>query len=171
LTANRTTTDDAVSFTLPAETDRSHLMEEPKHKQDKQAVRENLQSFRKVAHLSARSALARHSLQQLRNATIAKGVLLGVSTIAMVWFFTRPLFGAEFQMWKAGACGLAALLAAVEFHRSWSQLFKPIAAPAAPKPAAAERATEIVSESALVVTADTPAATPEAVTEQRPEVS
>ncbi|MDB5347544.1 MAG: Forkhead-associated protein [Schlesneria sp.] len=150
---------DTVSFSLPAEPDRSHLMAEPKHKQDKQAVRENLQSFRKVAHMSARSALARHSLQQLRNATIAKGILLGASTIAMTWFFARPLFGSEFQMWKAGACGLASLLSGVEFHRSWSQLFKPITAPA--NVAVPEAAEVPTSDAAIEVTVDAPETTTE----------
>eukprot|EP00456_Euglypha_rotunda_P035313 TRINITY_DN271_c0_g1_i10.p1 TRINITY_DN271_c0_g1~~TRINITY_DN271_c0_g1_i10.p1 ORF type:complete len:1077 (+),score=227.45 TRINITY_DN271_c0_g1_i10:6766-9996(+) len=168
-TSSSPAVDDAVSFTLPAETDRSHLMEGPKHKQDKQAVRENLKSFRKVAHLSARSALARHSLQQLRNATIAKGILLGVSSAAMLWFFTRPLFGAEFQMWKAGGCGLAALLAAVEFHRSWSQLFKPITAPVPPKAAVVDHADVMPADAAIDVTVDAPPTPTESVVEHPPE--
>jgi pSer/pThr/pTyr-binding forkhead associated (FHA) protein len=153
--------EDAVSFSLPAEPDRSHLMAEPKHKQDKQAVRENLQSFRKVAHMSARSALARHSLQQLRNATIAKGILLGASTIAMTWFFSRPLFGSEFQMWKAGACGLASLLSGVEFHRSWSQLFKPVEAAAVAEVAVTDVSEAPSSDAAIAVTVDAPEATTE----------
>jgi pSer/pThr/pTyr-binding forkhead associated (FHA) protein len=148
--------ENAVSFSLPAEPDRSHLMAEPKHKQDKQAVRENLQSFRKVAHLSARSALARHSLQQLRNATIAKGILLGASTIAMTWFFARPFFGSEFQMWKAGACGLASLLSGVEFHRSWSQLFKPVEVAAHAEVAIADASEAPSSDATIAVTVDAP---------------
>ncbi len=117
---------------VPSEQDRSHLMAEPKHKQDKQAVRENLQSFRQVAHLSARSALAKHSLRQLRNATIAKGVLLGAATISAAWFFAEPLWGGPLQLWKAAGCSLAGLLSAMEFGRSWKQLHKPLqgAAPA-----------------------------------------
>jgi len=111
------------------EQDRSHLMQGPKHKQDKQAVRENLQSFRQVAHLSARSALAKHSLQQLRNATIAKGVLLAASGIATIWFFGEPLVGRPLQLWKGTACALGLILAAIEFRRSWLQLTKPITAP------------------------------------------
>ncbi len=165
--------EDAVSFSLPAEPDRSHLMAEPKHKQDKQAVRENLQSFRKVAHMSARSALARHSLQQLRNATIAKGILLGASTIAMTWFFARPLFGSEFQMWKAGACGLASLLSGVEFHRSWSQLFKPVEAAAAAAPAVVA-VTDVSavpnSDAAMAVTVDVSETTTEPQIEPAQEV-
>ena len=107
--------------------DRSHLMAEPKHKQDRQAVRENLQSFRQVAHLSARSALARHSLQQLRNATIAKGVLLGASSLAAIWFILEPLSGRPLQIWKGAVCVLAAALSGVEFSRSWMQWRKPAA--------------------------------------------
>ena len=153
--------ENGVSFSLPAEPDRSHLMAEPKHKQDKQAVRENLQSFRKVAHLSARSALARHSLQQLRNATIAKGILLGASTIAMTWFFASPLFGSEFQMWKAGACGLASLLSGVEFHRSWSQLFKPVEVAAPAEVAVTDVVAVPNSDAAIAVTVDAPDTTTE----------
>ena len=109
--------------------DRSHLMNEPIHKQDRQAVRDNLQSFRQVAHLSARSALARHSLQQLRNATIAKGVLLGASAIAVTGFFTEPLWGGQLQLWKGIGCSVALLLSALEFSRSWSQLQRPFKVP------------------------------------------
>jgi hypothetical protein len=112
-----------------AATDRSHLMEEPKHKQDRQAVRENLQSFRQVAHLSARSALARHSLEQLRNATIAKGLLLGISAAAVSYFLAQPLWGGPLQLWKTAGCALATLLAAMEFNRSWSRLMTPLKAP------------------------------------------
>ena len=112
------------------DSDRSHLMAEPKHKQDKQAVRENLQSFRQVAHLSARSALARHSLRQLRNATIAKGVLLAASSIATITFLAEPLWGGAPQLWKGIGCALATLLSGLELRRSWIQLFKPIQLPA-----------------------------------------
>lgn len=113
-----------------AATDRSHLMEEPKHKQDRQAVRENLQSFRQVAHMSARSALARHSLEQLRNATIAKGVLLAVSAAAVSYFLAQPMWGGPVQLWKSAGCALATLLAAMEFNRSWSRLMTPVPATA-----------------------------------------
>lgn len=111
---------------IPGDHDRSHLMQGPKHKQDRQAVRENLQSFRQVAHLSARSALAKHSIQQLRNATIAKGVLLAASGLATIWFFGEPLVGRPLQLWKGSACGLALILSVIEFSRSWRQLMKPI---------------------------------------------
>lgn len=166
--------DDAVSFTMPAEQDRSHLMAAPKHKQDKQAVRDNLKSFRQVAHLSARSALARHSLQQLRNATIAKGILLGSASLATMWFFAHPLWGREIQMWKAGGCALAALLSAVEFSRSWTQLFKPLA-PQAASNAAAEptaetpAAGEVADDAPIEVVVETPAPTEMATTEASSE--
>ena len=138
-----TTHDEGMSFSLP-DSDRSHLMAEPKHKQDKQAVRENLQSFRQVAHLSARSALARHSLQQLRNATIAKGVLLGVTIASAGWFFIEPLRGLPLQTWKGVACTLGAILSAMEFSRSWSQLNKPLSG----------KATKAASSATLEATTD-----------------
>ena len=118
-----------VILTAAESADRSHLSAEPKHKQDKQAVRENLQSFRQVARLSAHSALAKHSFVQLRNATIAKGVLLGVSAVATGMFFVETLFGNPLQLWKASACTLATLLSAFEVRRSWCQLHKPLLSP------------------------------------------
>jgi len=131
--------------------DLSHLLSEPKHKQDKQAVRENLQSFRQVAHLSARSALARHSFRQLRNATIAKGVLFGVSLVAASVFLMEPLSGRPIEVWKVAGCCLAALLSGLEFHRSWRQLRKPIIGsvpePAQPEPASK---TDLEQSSAIV---------------------
>jgi predicted nucleic acid-binding Zn-ribbon protein len=125
------------------ETDRSHLLAEPKHKQDRQAVRENLQSFRQVAHLSARSALAKHSLQQLRNAAIAKGVLFGVTVSATLWFLSEPLRGSAIQWWKCVACALGAILAAVEFRRSWNQLRKPLEIPESLAPEATDADTSV----------------------------
>jgi hypothetical protein len=142
--------------------DRSHLMAAPKHKQDKQAVRENLQSFREVAHLSARSALAKHSLEQLRNATIAKGVLLAVSSLAALWFFAEPLAGKPLQLWKAGVCLLAAVLSGVEFSRSWAQLRKPIATPAGTEPEGTEADT---TSTAMPAVAESATAAGESTTE------
>jgi hypothetical protein len=106
--------------------DRSHLTAEPKHKQDKDVVRENLQSFRQVAQLSARAALARHSSIQLRNAVIAKGVLFGGSALAAISFFSAPLFGMRPKIWYGVACCLVSLLAAWEFLRSRKQLLQSI---------------------------------------------
>lgn len=117
---------DSVPVTELQSTDRSHLMAEPKHKQNKQEVRENLQSFRQVAHLSARSALAKYSHQQLLNATIAKGVLFGISAISTGVFLVDPLWGNAFQLWKAGACFLATVLSGMETRRSWMQLRGPL---------------------------------------------
>lgn len=117
---------DSVPLTELQSADRSHLMAEPKHKQNKQEVRENLQSFRQVAHLSARSALARYSHQQLLNATIAKGVLFGISAVSTGVFLVDPLWGNAFQLWKAGACFLATVLSGMETRRSWMQLRGPL---------------------------------------------
>jgi hypothetical protein len=127
---NRTEDPSAGACDSPvAQRDRSHLTAEPIHKQDREAVREHLQSFRQVAHLSARSALARHSLQQLRNATIAKGVLVGASAVAVTAFFTEPLWGTQLQLWKGIGCSIALALSVMEFARSWTQLHRPIKVP------------------------------------------
>ena len=102
--------------------DRSHLKAEPKHKQDRQAARDDLQSFRQVAHQSARSALARHTSKALLSAMIAKSLLLGVSVLATTVFLGVPLMGMPTQIWKGVACSLATLLSAIEVYRSWRQL-------------------------------------------------
>lgn len=117
---------ESVPLTELESADRSHLMAEPKHKQNKQEVRENLQSFRQVAHLSARSALAKYSHHQLLNATIAKGVLFGISAVSTGVFLVDPLWGNSFQLWKAGACFLATVLSGMETRRSWNQLRGPL---------------------------------------------
>ena len=101
--------------------DRSHLTAGPKHKQDRQAVRDHLQSFRQVAHQSARSALARHTTKLLLSTLIAKTVLLSVSTAAAAFYFGAPLIGWPTEIWNGAACSLAALLSGMEFYRSWSK--------------------------------------------------
>ena len=102
--------------------DRSHLTAEPKHKQDRQAARKDLQSFRQVARQSARSALARHTTKNLLSAVIAKSILLGISTLAMATFVGAPFVGMPTQQWKGLACSLATLLSATEVYRSWRLL-------------------------------------------------
>lgn len=101
--------------------DRSHLTAEPKHKQDRQAVRDHLQSFRQVAHQSARSALARHTTKHLLSTLFAKTFLLGVSSAAAAFYLGAPLVGWPAEIWNGAACSLAALLSGMEFYRSWSK--------------------------------------------------
>ena len=123
--ASAASADPAGEFAAAAEeipfdpADRSHLTAEPKHKQDRQAVRDHLQSFRQVAHQSARSALARHTTKHLLSTLIAKTVLLGVSTAAAVFYLAAPLIGWPAEIWNGAACSLAALLSGMEFYRSW----------------------------------------------------
>lgn len=98
--------------------DRLQLTAEPKHKQDRQAAREDLQSFHRVAHQSARSALARHTTKTLLSAVITKPILLGISSLATVTFLGVPLVRLSSQAWKGLACSLATLLSATEVYRS-----------------------------------------------------
>jgi hypothetical protein len=142
-------------------------MAAPIHKQDKQAVREKLQSFRQVAHLSARSALAKHSLQQLRNATIAKGVLLGMTGLAAVWFFAEPVWGRPLQIWKGAVCSLGAILSALEFSRSLKLLRKPLSPPITPGTESDETAEVPSPDTNPGETPAVPVAT-EAATEEMP---
>jgi hypothetical protein len=102
--------------------DRSHLTAEPKHKQDRQAAREDLQQFRQVAHQSARSALARHTSKALLSAVIAKSMLLGISVTALCAYVGAPLMGLASPAWKGVACTFTTGLCIMEVHRSWLQL-------------------------------------------------
>ena len=145
--------------------DRSHLTAEPKHKQDRQAARDDLQSFRQVAHQSARSALARHTTKNLLSAVIAKTMLLGVSAVATTAFFGAPLVGFSAQIGKGVACSIATLLSAAQVYQSWRQLRRwattgeltrknitnPVAAPTpAPESATSDRTADAEPSAAPV---------------------
>ena len=128
--ANPTARDavDEKSLEIAAETaharepDRSHLKAEPKHKQNKNAVREEVQSFRAVAQMSARSALAKHSWNNLRSSIYFTTGLTTVSAVAAAWFFGTYLYGSETQSWKGITCTLATIVSASGLFRSHFQM-------------------------------------------------
>ncbi len=125
--------------------DRSHLKAEPKHKQDRQAVRDDLQSFRQLAHQSARSALARHTTKTLLGTLIAKSMLFSVSAAATVFYLGAPLVGWPSEIWNGLACSLATVLSGMEFYRSWSRLRESRQHGLKPKAGNAARTAEIAA--------------------------
>ena len=104
---------ETVTFTLSAdaaEADRSHLTEEPRHRQNKNAVREDMQSFRAVAQWSARSALAKHSWNNLRAEIYFKAGLAALSAAAAVWIAGTRYYGIETESWKVITCAVTTLV-------------------------------------------------------------
>lgn len=114
----------ATSDSTPKVEDRSHLTEEPKHKQDKSAVREEVQSFRAVAQISARTALAKHSWGHLRNKIVFRIGLTSFSAAATVWFGAAYFYGVEKHAWIGLACGAVTIACLYSMVRTSSQLNK-----------------------------------------------
>ena len=102
-------------------TDRSHLTAEPTHRQNKNAVREEVQSFRAVAQMSARTALAKHSWNNLRSKIYFKVGITAASAGATAWFVKAFIDGSELQLWKGITCGIATLVCS---HRLFSTSFQ-----------------------------------------------
>ena len=90
--------------------DRSHLNEAPKHKTDRSAVRDEVQSFREVAQISARTALAKHSWNTLKNEFYFISLLTAASSIAATWYLGTFIAGMETDPWKGVTCAIATML-------------------------------------------------------------
>lgn len=88
--------------------DRSHLNAEPKHKQNKNAVREEVQSFREVAQMSARSALAKHSWNNLRNEYYFTFVLTVAAAVGALWYLSEYMREKETGLWQGVTCSIGA---------------------------------------------------------------
>ena len=106
----------------PEPADRSHLTEEPKHKQNQSAVLEEVQSFRAVAQMSARTALAKHSWNALKNDFYLASGLTAVSTAATAWFIGTFLYGADTDPWKGVACAAATVFSSHRLLRTFAKL-------------------------------------------------
>ncbi len=102
--------------------DRSHLADAPRHKQNKDTVREEVQSFRAVAQMSARKALAKHSRNNLKNEFYLASGLTSACAVATVWYVGSWLYGTENEVWKGITCALTTLLSGQKLLRSRSQL-------------------------------------------------
>ena len=104
--------------------DRSHMTDEPRHKQNKSAVREEVQSFRAVARMSARTALAKHSWNNLRNEIYFKVGLTAASAGATIWFVGNYFYGSGQNAWIGIVCGTATIVCISTLIRASSQLKK-----------------------------------------------
>ena len=80
----------------------------PSHVQDRDAVRERLDSLREVANQSARASIAQYTGRTLRNTVLVKGILTVIAFTTSAVLFTGELWGttsyANFG-WMAAAVG------------------------------------------------------------------
>lgn len=90
------------------EADTAKVSFEVRPRADKDEVRAALQSFRQVANLSARSALAKHSSKAIRGELAVQGVLTGLASIAAMGYWSGPLWGGSVQPLQATGCLIAA---------------------------------------------------------------
>ncbi len=95
---------------------------ENKTRVDKDEVRAALQSFREVANLSARTALAEHSSKTLRGELVVQGILTGLASVAALGYWCGPLFGASVQPLHGTGCLIAAGVMGWQISRSLNQL-------------------------------------------------
>jgi hypothetical protein len=102
--------------------DHSHLASEPKHKQNKHAVREEVQSFRAVAQMSARTALAKHSWNNLKNEIYFTSTVTLASMFAAIWFVGNYVYGTEKEVWKGATCAAATAVCGQKLIRRLLQL-------------------------------------------------
>lgn len=89
---------------------------------DKDEVRATLQSFRQVANLSARSALAQHSTKTLRGELVVQGILTGVAGLAAGTCWCGPLWGGSIQPVPGTICLIAAGWMGWQISRSVNRL-------------------------------------------------
>ncbi len=119
-----TSEDSSPELTIPEShsSDRSHLKAEPTHKQNKNAVRDEVQSFREVAQMSARTALAKHSWKNLRSKFYFTLGLTMVSGAAASWYMGAYINGTETDIWKGATCALTTAFCTQQLIWSSSKL-------------------------------------------------
>ncbi|MDX1970541.1 MAG: FHA domain-containing protein [Planctomycetaceae bacterium] len=107
---------------------------EPRKPVDKEATRAELQSFRKVANMSARSALAKHTWATMKTEFTVQSTLAGLCTLGSVGYLSAPIWGKAVQWGPgmgcvvgAGFVGYRAWLTLRKL-REWSQVLEPEAA-------------------------------------------
>ena len=96
----------------------------PTHSQDKDAVRDAMNSFRDVANYSARMAIARHSQKHQRTDLIFKGVLTGICVLISIIIFAEYFWGINrlsIMKWAALAISIASIS---QFHRAYNEAKK-----------------------------------------------
>lgn len=107
---------------------------EPRKRLDSQATRMELQSFREVANLSARAALAKHSWETTKTEF---GIQLGItsfSTVAAVYYWSAPLLGRAIAWGPALGCTLAAGFVGWRACQSWRRFSQITTGSEAPAP-------------------------------------
>jgi|GEM_PF-5631105 len=92
---------------------------EPRKRLDTQATRLELQSFREVANLSARTALAKHSWETTKTEFLIQLGITGFSTVAAASYWSAPLFGRAIAWGPALGCTLAASFVGWRAYQSW----------------------------------------------------
>jgi hypothetical protein len=80
----------------------------PRKKIDKDATRAELQSFRQVANLSARTALAKHTWRTTKTELTIQTTLAGLCTIGGIAYAIAPLMGSPFALGPTIGCWLGA---------------------------------------------------------------
>jgi hypothetical protein len=71
------------------------LNQAPTHAQDRDAVRDAMNSFRDVANYSARMAIARHSMKHQKTDLLFKGILTSVCVLTTLIIFAESIWGAK----------------------------------------------------------------------------
>lgn len=90
----------------------------PRHKQDKDQVRQSLQSFRAVANQTARKAVARHTWKSLRSTIMTKGLIAGACVVTATGLIAASSMQTGLNMYLQGAaCSVAGILLGVQFLR------------------------------------------------------
>ncbi|MDZ4687732.1 MAG: hypothetical protein SH850_21890 [Planctomycetaceae bacterium] len=115
---------------------------------DRHATRAEMQSFREVANLSARTALATHSLKTTKTEIAIQVSLFVASSVGAIAFFSAPLRGAEIQLWPGLGCAITAAWMGHRVLQAWQSLQRWMAnaAPAIPLVREADEDTDNVGE-------------------------
>ncbi len=91
---------------------------QPRHQQDKEAARANLNSLREVANMSARTAIATHTGKQLRGKVLLKCLLAGSSFVVSAALLSGSQWGFPgYTLHGWGALAVGGIMA-VELARS-----------------------------------------------------
>ena len=99
----------------------------PTHTQDKDAVRDAINSFRDVANYSARMAIARHSKKHQRTDFMFKGVLTGVCVLTTIIIFAESIWGVNrlgVMKWAALAVSIASIAQFLRACHDSNKLFR-----------------------------------------------
>lgn len=117
----------AVPPVLPTESEAgtaSHVSPpviEQRKRLDPEATRQELQSFREVANLSARAAVAKHQWQTIKTEF---GIQLGIcsfSTVAAAYYLAAPVAGRTIAWGPALGCSVASVFVGWRAYQTWQR--------------------------------------------------